>query len=381
MIKLKAVFSAAAVALFAGCAFDGSLGSGEREIVLDGKWKFKLLASESEAPADVFRKPGFDASAWDTIEVPSCWEMKGFGKPLYDEKVSGESGLYLRRFTVPESWPTGGRVRICFEGVMFGAKVWVNGREAADFTSSFNEHVFDITEFVSRDAENVLAVRTHGRPKGAEFDTNDDWTLHGLYRDVVISYRPDIHLAKWRLTTGRNGCSAEVSFKAELSGAGSVDVALFAPDGALAASAAGTAVKFTVPDAKFWSADTPDLYRLEMTVRDSSGKATEKVSRKVGLKEVTWDGGVLKVNGMPVKLRGVNHHDITPVNGRAVTAAEQRRESLQRMEQLFEGYSESVRSILKDGAAGKIHRNGGANVVLHGPVSNILLALVLMMAG
>ena len=325
-MKFAVLFPALLPIFFAGCTLDAP-SAAEREISLDGKWKFRLLASESEAPSGEFWKTGFDVSRWDAIDVPSCWEMKGYGKPLYDEKISGESGLYVRRFELPGAWPADGLVRLRFEGVMFGAKVWVNGREAADFTSSFNEHEFDITALVDRKGPNTIAVRTHGHPKGAEFDTNDDWTLHGIYRNVAVVHRPEVHLAKWRLSTRRNGDDAEVSLRSELSGEGTVEASLFGPDGALAAKASGTDAAFTVGNARFWSAETPDLYRLEFTVRDRTGKTTETVSRKVGLKEVAWSGSVLKVNGRPVKLRGVNHHDLTPANGRAVTAAEQRRDA------------------------------------------------------
>jgi beta-galactosidase len=326
-MKYTILLSVLLPVFFAGCAHDASFDEAEREISLDGKWKFKLLAAESDAPSAEFWKTGFDVSRWDVLDVPSCWEMKGYGKPLYDEKISGESGLYVRHFELPVSWPSDGCVRLRFEGVMFGAKVWVNGHEAADFTSSFNEHEFDITAFVDRKRPNTIAVRTHAHPKGAEFDTNDDWTLHGIYRSVAIVHRPQVHLAKWRLSTRRNGNSAEVSLEAELSGEGSVEAALFGPEGALAAKASGTNATFSVANARFWSAETPDLYKIEFTVRNRMGKTTETFARKVGLKEVTWNGSVLKVNGMPVKLRGVNHHDLTPGNGRAVTAAEQRKDA------------------------------------------------------
>lgn len=322
----KFLSSIAAAALLSGCVCGPSSVSCGRELTLDGEWSFKLLATEKDEPADSFWKSGFDVSGWDSITVPSCWEMKGFGKPLYDERISGESGLYVRRFALPQSWPADGVVRIRFEGVMFGAKVWVNGREAADFTSSFNEHEFDITPYVRRDGENTVAVRTHGHPKGAEFDTHDDWTLHGIFRSVAVVHRPAVHLKKWYLTTKVDGADAVVSLKTEVSGAGRTTAALYAPNGDMAAGASGSDMKFTVRGAKFWSAESPDLYRLEISVLDASGRITETVCAKVGLKEVTWDGGVVKVNGRPVKLRGVNHHDITPENGRAVTDAEQWRD-------------------------------------------------------
>ena len=80
--------------LLAACVTEDRMCERENEMKLDGKWSFKLLASEKESPADTFWGKDFDVSRWDLIDVPSCWEMKGFGKPLYDEKISGESGLH-----------------------------------------------------------------------------------------------------------------------------------------------------------------------------------------------------------------------------------------------------------------------------------------------
>lgn len=319
--------------LLAACVTEDRMCERENEMKLDGKWSFKLLASEKECPADSFWSKDFDVSQWNLIDVPSCWEMKGFGKPLYDEKISGESGLYVRRFTLPDSWPQDGIVRIRFEGVMFGAKVWVNGREAGCFTSSFNANELDITPFVNRSGENTIAVRTNGHPKGAEFDTNDDWTLHGIFRSVVVFHRPQLHLAKWRISTRVDGRNALVSIESELSQKGSVETRIFDSSDRLVASSAGATAgakantKMTVKDARFWSAEAPELYNLEFIVRNEKGRICETRRSKVGLREISWNGGVLKVNGMPVKLRGVNHHDLSHINGRAITDAEQRRDA------------------------------------------------------
>ena len=329
----KIIYLAGAVVLaLAGCRNVESERRIENEFLLDGRWSFKLVANEVESPAGEFWRNGFDVSKWDLIDVPSAWEMKGYGKPLYDEKVSGESGLYVRSFMLPESWPKDALVRIVFEGVMFGAKVWVNGREAGDFTSSFNANELDITSFVEREGVNTLAVRTHAHPKGAEFDTNDDWTLHGIFRSVTVSCRPQLHIVDWRLSTKVDGRDALVEIESGLSGEGRVEARLLDKSGKTVSSAERCAPKgkakmdMRVPGAMFWSAEAPDLYDLELVVRDRSGNVSETVRAKVGLKEVTWDGGVLKVNGYPVKLRGVNHHDISPENGRAVTDVEQWRD-------------------------------------------------------
>jgi beta-galactosidase len=191
----------------------------------------------------------------------------------------------------------------------------------------------DITPFVKRSGENVLAVRTNGHPKGAEFDTNDDWTLHGIFRSVVVFHRPQLHLEKWRISTRVDGRNALVSIESELSQKGSVETRIFDSSGRLVASSAGATagakanVKMTVKDARFWSAEAPELYNLEFIVRNENGRICETRRSKVGLREISWNGGVLKVNGMPVKLRGVNHHDLSHINGRAITDAEQRRDA------------------------------------------------------
>lgn len=289
-------------------------------LTLNGTWDFKLLPSETNEAVHV---------AWSSIEVPSNWEMKGFGRPRYGTDIegrciSGEVGVYRRTFKVPRDWK--GRIFLCFDGVMFGAAVTLNGRPAADFSSSYNRHEFDVTDLVRREGENEIVVRTHGFPKGAEFDTHDDWVLHGIFRDVTLVNRPGLHLKDWFLTTRLVGRTAEVALRSELSGEGTVGWRLVAPDGREVAAADGLTAKLTVADAAFWSAEAPTLYRLEIAVKDAGGVVTERLAEKVGLREVTWSGRVFRVNGRPVKLRGVDHHDISPTNGRAITAAEQRRD-------------------------------------------------------
>ncbi|MCQ2392010.1 MAG: hypothetical protein MJ240_11355 [Kiritimatiellae bacterium] len=293
---------------------------------LNGDWKFRLFAQEYSPAAEGCEKADFDDASWRTIDVPSSWELRGHGKPQYYDKISGESGFYRRLFAVPVAWPQTGRIFLRFDGVQFGATVWVNGRQAGDFTSSFNAHDLDVTGLVRRDADNLLAVRTHGHPFGAEFDTNDDWTLHGIFRDVTLLWRPELHVASWRLTTRLRGEDVEVTVKTTLSGAGDVALRLLAPDGTCVADGKGADARLLVKKAALWSAETPTLHRLEITAFDVAGRPAEVLRERVGLKEVTWNNRVLKVNGVPVKLRGVDHHDITPNNGRAVTAAEQRRD-------------------------------------------------------
>ena len=297
-----------------------------RVVSLDGEWDFALFATETNAAPATAGK----------IEVPSSWEMRGYGTPLYDEKISGEAGRYRRRFDVPREWEDM-RVFLRFDGVQFGAAVKVNGLVAGDFTSSFNAHVLDVTDFVRRDAANDLEVFTHGNPKGASFDTNDDWTLHGIHRSVRLFALPSEHVRDWRISTKVvDDTSAKVTVNMEVAGGCAIpQVSLFAPDGrkvvcieprsrrgSLPAGLVSVSqvVQFVVTNACLWTAETPNLYMLEIVL------PSQTVREKVGLREVTWNECSLMVNGRPVELRGVNHHDISPTNGRAVTAAEQRRD-------------------------------------------------------
>lgn len=277
-----------------------------RLVSLDGEWAFSLYASETNSVA----------AAEGVIAVPSSWEMRGYGTPLYDEEISGEVGVYRRSFTVPSEWPATDRVFLRFEGIMFGAVVRVNGREVGDFTSSFNAHVLEITEAVRRDGENELVVRTHGHPMGGEFDCNDDWTLHGIHRSVTLCSRPARHIIGWNLETSVQGGNAAVRVEVRTSDGGAADIRLLDSDGC----SVGTGAVFTVANARLWSSETPDLYDLELNY------GGETIRRRVGLREVTWSSSSLFVNGRPIRLRGVNHHDLAPFSGRAVTAEEQRRD-------------------------------------------------------
>ena len=271
---------------------------------LDGVWHFALLESESNSTAVAAGK----------IDVPSSWEMRGYGRPRYDEDISGEVGVYRRTFEVPRSWPADGRVYLRFDGVQFGAAVSLNGRSAGEFFSSFNMHAIDVTDLVDRSGPNLLEVRTHGNPKGAAFDTNDDWTLHGIHRSVALFTVPARHVRDWRIMTKVIGADAHVEVAVSLSdGTGTADVRLLDDGGRTVAAGKS----FVVENARLWTAETPFLYTLEISVPG------ETLRRRVGLREVSWDAKSLRVNGRPIELRGVNHHDISPFNGRAMTPDEQ----------------------------------------------------------
>lgn len=328
-----------AAALLAGSAIAvEAYPSGEKAYTqsLNGDWSFKYVRGLEPGADGGFTAPRFDASAWATIPVPANWELKGFAEPHYADLLKDGLGLYRRSFTVPAGWQ-GRRTFLRFEGVAFGYEVWVNGRKAGESSASaFNRHTFDVTDLLlpQRGAGNLLAVRVTTKPHGFEFDLNDDWSLSGIYRDVTLFSLPAAHVQELATRTRLlDGGAAELSVDVALSQPGAqVRARLLAPDGTLAgerllppAAEVRRVAAIRVARPLLWSAETPSLYRLQLTV-SAGGKTLQTVEERIGLREVSIAGGVLQLNGRPVKLRGVNHHDLDPQTGRAVTEAQMRRD-------------------------------------------------------
>jgi len=302
---------------------------------LNGDWSFKYLPGNNAGPDADFSKLGFSVSSWRRISVPSNWELKGFVKPKYALELEDGLGLYRRTFRVPAGWHDGRRVCLRFEGVAFGFEAWVNGREIGQSSASaYNPNTFDITDALGSVAENVLAVRVATKPLGYEFDVNDDWALCGIYRDVTLFSVPETHFTD--LTT-RTKLTADGS--AELSVAVSIshpdgDVAgrLLDPDGKVVGELPMTHMSHgtyktsvSVKKPQLWTAETPALYQLQLTLSDK-GQPLQTIVERIGLREISIVGGMLQLNGRPIKLHGVNHHDLSPENGRAITEEEMRRD-------------------------------------------------------
>jgi beta-galactosidase len=307
---------------------------------LNGNWSFKYIPGLLPGADGDFSSPSFDVSRWATIAVPANWELKGFAQPHYGDDLQDGLGLYRRTFRVPRKWQ-GRRVHLRFEGVAFGYEVWINGRKAGESTASaFNRHSFDVTDLLlpGRDAENVLAVRVTTKPHGFEFDLNDDWSLSGIYRDVTLFSVPETHVRDLTTSTkllGDQGAALSVSV-ALSQATGSVRAQLIGPDGrklgdvALKPADEGRqAAVIQVARPALWTAETPSLYRLRLTVSVAE-KAVQTVEQRIGLREVSIADGRLLLNGQPIKMRGVNHHDLDPTHGRAITR-EQLRADLELM--------------------------------------------------
>ena len=274
---------------------------------LNGEWQLKVIQGISNDRA----VPMADTT-WGRIPVPGCWEAHGFCKPAYDRALP-LTGYYRTTFAVPNSWK-GQRVIIRFDGVLYGYDLWVNGEAVGSWRSGYNTAMFDITDYLNRKSERQqLALRVISQFRGSDFDYNDDWAPNGIFRDVTLMAVPKTHLTDLTITTKNTG---EVNVKADIANSNS-----------------NTEVKYEILDSNrqrvgstrvehphLWTAETPYLYTLRTTLCQK-GKTLQVFEHKFGFRELTIDGNVLKLNGKPIKLRGVTTHSTDPVTVKVIDEA------------------------------------------------------------
>ena len=309
--------------------------------LLNGAWKFAYFDAPGEAPEDFFRED-FDPCEWDDIMVPSNWQMKGYGHPHYTNVIypfpvnppfvpsENPTGCYIRDFDLPEEWEDR-RILLKFDGVDSFYYVWVNGQLAGMSKGSRNASEFDITELV-RSGINRIAVQVLQWSDGSYLEDQDMWWLSGIFRNVSVSAVPEADLydifAKAGYDPVRGGT---LEIETEIAGAArglTVEAELFDASGepvfdkplsAAVTKTAKVSLKTKVKTVSPWTAETPVLYTLLLTLKNASGPVEYK-SVKIGFRTVEIKKGNLLVNGVPVMFRGVNRHEFDTDLGRALTA-------------------------------------------------------------
>ncbi|HVX86847.1 MAG TPA: glycoside hydrolase family 2 TIM barrel-domain containing protein [Phycisphaerae bacterium] len=303
---------------------------------LDGAWSFKYIPSLDPGPDAAFFNPSANISDWKTLPVPANWELHGFAEPAYYMTLKDGLGLYRRTFKVPATWAQNRRVILRFEGVAFAFTAWVNGKPVGhNAASAFNPTSLDITDALSPDpaADNTLAVEVTTKPLAWQSDVNDDWDLSGIFRDVNIFSVPSTHLED--LTTSTKVApdgSATLSISAITSAPATLHAKLLAPNGDTAAEAdlPRTAddqytAQLPVKNPHLWTAESPALYHLQLSL-SSNAQPLQSLDLPIGLREISISDGILKLNGRPIKLHGVDRHDEDPIHGRALTEADWQRD-------------------------------------------------------
>ena len=195
----------------------GCIGGRPRPITDDAarrRLKFRFAEDAAQSP-EGFWQPGADLGDWDEIEVPSCWEMQGYGYPIYTNipypfefrppsiTRDNPTGCYVRKFTVPRSWE-GDRVVLHFGGVYSGYYVWVNGTLAGYAEDSCLPSEFDVTGLL-RPGENTLAVKVFKWTDGSYLEDADHWRMAGIHREVYLAAKPDVAIGDFGVRTLLDG--------------------------------------------------------------------------------------------------------------------------------------------------------------------------------
>lgn len=332
--------------------------SSTRYMSLNGVWKFNFVGSPDQRPGEAdFYADKADVSKWDTISVPSCWEMKGYDKPMYinvnyafadnppyvSTNISGVGsnpvGSYRRTFTLPEDWADK-RVFVHFDGIYSAAFVWVNGQYVGYTQGSNNDAEFDLTSFV-RTGENNISVQVFRWCDGSYLEGQDMFHMSGIHRDVYLFATPKTYVRDHYITSELDEASQYTSGKMNVqltlnnrdkaTGSKTLQVDLIAPDGSTVSSQKKT-VEFApetteqTVDLEFaglsnlqpWTAETPNLYTVEVSQLDQNGKEESVFSTKYGFRHIEIKNTLVYINGQQVYFKGANTQDTHPLYGRSI---------------------------------------------------------------
>ncbi|MFJ4466023.1 glycoside hydrolase family 2 TIM barrel-domain containing protein [Streptomyces sp. NPDC089424] len=328
---------------------------------LDGTWRFAYADRPDDRDPD-FHRTDVDDSAWDTVPVPSCWQLHGYDSPIYinitypwwGPNGRGEDaqppaaptrhnpvGQYRRTFTVPRSW-SGRRTFLHFEGVKSAHYVWINGELVGYHEDSYTPAEYDVTEHL-RPGTNQIAVEVYRYSDGDWLEDQDMIRLSGIFRSVHLYSTPSVHVRDFRLDTplADDFGTAELAVTAHVRDYGgggghhTVETQLYDAGGhpvwprplrqetdVPAGEETTVRAARAVPAPRLWSAEDPYLYTAVLRLRDPAGKVVETLSHRVGLREFALKDGLMRINGKPVSLRGTNRHEMHPDRGMALTRAD-----------------------------------------------------------
>ncbi len=322
---------------------------------LNGPWKFNWVTKPADRPVD-FYKPDYDVSGWKDIAVPSNWELQGYGIPIYVnssyEWVKPPAqpepphvphdynpvGSYRRSFTIPESWKNM-EVLVHFGAVKSAFYVWVNGYYVGYSQDSKTPAEWDITSYL-KPGTNSIALQVYRWSDGSYLECQDFFRISGIEREVYLYAAPKVRIRDFwaisdldenyndgRLTVQVDLKNTSSSLKA---GICNVEMKLFDVGGKTIVAetrrldmnkreADGLKFAQSIPRPQKWSAETPNLYPLVLSLKDERGKVLEAVGCKIGFRKVEILDGQLLVNGSRVLLKGVNRHEHDPFTAHVIS--------------------------------------------------------------
>lgn len=330
--------------------------NGTYRLSLNGKWKFHYVEAFADRPTD-FMMDRVDASRWPDINVPGNWELQGFGTPIYVNHPyefcsSGyppywdkpnppyvpqewnPTGTYRREFTLPGDWEDK-EIFLSADGVRGAAFYYLNGKFVGMSKDAKTPARFNVSA-IAKKGKNVIAIQIHRFSDANYLECQDFWRISGIERDIYLYAQPQIHLTNFKVEAPlddsyRNGIlKVKVQFTNE-SGQNTPFIVgyrlLDKNDQQIAQSSTQvsgdqTEVEFTkktIQEPLQWTAETPNLYTLVISLKRPNGDVIEATSCKVGFRTVEIKDKQLLVNGQPILVKGVNYHEHNENTGHYVS--------------------------------------------------------------
>ena len=333
-------------------ALKGDRAQSGNYLSIEGDWKFQWVENADQRPTDFFRAD-FDDSQWKAMKVPGIWELNGYGDPEYVNigfawrghfknnppevpVKDNHVGSYRRTIHIPDSW-NGRQVIAHFGSVTSNMYLWVNGQFVGYAEDSKSAAEFDITPYLKK-GDNLIAFQSFRWCDGSYSEDQDFWRLSGVARNCFLYSRSKAaHVDDVRVTPDLDSEYKNGSLAVNVKGKGNAKfvIDLLAPDGNIVSrkilnttkvkkkagkdvAEINATVKFDVENPLKWTAETPNLYKVVVTVQQN-GKDVEAVPVRTGFRKVEIKNRQLLVNGQPILIKGANRHEIDPDGGYVIS--------------------------------------------------------------
>jgi len=336
---------------------------------LNGIWKFLFLDRPDDVPAG-FERNDYDISRWNDIQVPSNWEIQGYGWPIYvnqpyeftDQpqppllpKDYNPTGLYKTTFQMPSQWHDR-QVFLVFGSVKSSMTLYINGEFAGYSEDGKLPAEFNITPYLSKDGINSIALKVIRWSTGSYLECQDFWRISGIQRDVFLYSTPKTHIRDFFARTGLTNDYTDGTLRLEVSIArdttdsceGCRITAKIRDDGksifdrsvGIPIHSDTIVISHVFDQIKPWTAETPNLYDLTLTLTGPRGQILETIAQKIGFRTSEIKNGQFLFNGQAILLKGVNRHEHDPVSGHVIN----RRSMLRDIELMKQNNINAVRT-------------------------------------
>ena len=333
---------------------------------LNGVWKLHMAENPESCPKD-FYSVGYDVTHWSDIRVPGNIEIQRdkdgnpFGVPIYTNMRNefpsnppyaptdfNPTGCYVCDFQLPESWRSR-RTFIKFGAVKSAMYLYINGKKVGYSEDSKTPAEWEITKYV-HPGRNRLAVKVIRFSDGSYLECQDMWRMSGITRDVCLYSKPHVHIADYKIVAGLDEKKGDglldlnIDLSSPITHPMLLEIELLDVQGSSVLRrnkelgfqecyTSFTHEECRIPQVLPWTAETPNLYTLTLTLKDKKGNTLEVINQRVGFRSIEIKNGQVLVNGQPVLFKGADRHELDPDGGYLVSV-ERMIEDIKVMKQL-----------------------------------------------